>query len=194
MNVSAETCPHYLTLTEDDLQTLGAVAKCAPPVRTARERDALWARVLAGEVDTIGSDHSPSPPGMKTDANFFKVWGGISGVQHTLPLLLTDGHVQRRVGLPLISNLLSRNVAGRFGLPKTKGRIEVGCDADLALVDLQSEVVVRLEELFYRHKQTPYAGRKLRGRVVRTLLRGRTIFRDGIIVATPAGRLLKPQR
>ena len=223
VNVSAETCPHYLTLTEDDLEKLGAVAKCAPPVRTARERDALWARVLAGEVDTIGSDHSPSPPGMKTDANFFKIWGGISGVQHTLALLLSGAGVSpatsplavpaggssagmakglRQPGrllhceatLSHISNLLSRNVAARFALPPTKGRIEVGCDADLALVDLHGEFEVKLNDLFYRHRQTPYAGRTLRGRVVRTLLRGRTIFHDGKIVATPAGRLLKSRR
>jgi allantoinase len=193
VNVSAETCPHYLTLTEADLEKLGAVAKCAPPVRTAGERGKLWTTVLAGEVDTIGSDHSPAPPAMKTDVNFFKVWGGISGVQHTLALLLTEGHFQRGATLSLLSKLLSQNVAARFALPKSKGRIEIGCDADLALVDLNSEFEVRLNELFYRHRQTPYAGRKLRGRVVRTLLRGQTIYHDGKIVATPAGRLLKPQ-
>ena len=226
VNVSAETCPHYLTLAEDDLERLGAVAKCAPPLRSADEREKLWARVLAGEVDTIGSDHSPSPPGMKTDANFFKVWGGISGVQHTLSLLLTKivvvgqapppvsslasapacspagggacftmtGEGASPTRLALISRLLSQNVATRFALPPTKGRIEIGCDADFALVDLSSEFEVKLDELFYRHRQSPYAGRKLRGRVMRTLLRGRTIFHDGKIIATPAGRLIKPRR
>ena len=225
VNVSAETCPHYLTLTEDDLEQLGAVAKCAPPLRSAGERNKLWARVLAGEVDTIGSDHSPSPPGLKADANFFKVWGGISGAQHTLPLLLTklvgqapppvsspasapacrtpgggawwtktgEGASPTTDALARISSLLSRNVAARFALPQTKGGIKIGCDADFALVDLSSEFEVKLEELFYRHRQTPYAGRKLRGRIVRTLLRGQTIFRDGKIVATPAGRLIKPR-
>ncbi len=193
-NVSCETCPHYLTLNEKDLEKLGAVAKCAPPLRSSVEQQKLWARVLAGDVDTIGSDHSPSPPDMKTDTNFFKVWGGISGVQNTLPLLLNEGHFRRGAALSLISRWLSHNVAARFALPKTKGRIEIGCDADLALVDLKSEFEVRLEELFYRHKQTPYAGRRLHGRVVRTLLRGQTIYCDGKIVATPAGRLLKPQR
>ncbi len=194
VNVSTETCPHYLTLTEADLEKLGAVAKCAPPVRSIGEQDKLWATVLSGQVDTIGSDHSPAPPAMKGDVNFFKVWGGISGVQHTLPLLLTEGHFKHGATLSLISKLLSENVAARFALPKTKGKIEIGCDADFALVDLNSEFDVRLEELLYRHKQTPYAGRRLRGCVVRTLLRGQTIYRDGRIIATPAGRLLKPQR
>lgn len=193
VDVSAETCPHYLALTEDDVEKLGAIAKCAPPLRSAGEQEKVWARMLAGEVDTIGSDHSPSPSGMKMDVNFFKVWGGISGVQHTLPLLLTEGYLRRGAPLSLISRLLSQNVATRFALSKTKGRIEIGCDSDLALVDLHGEFEVKLEELFYRHRQTPYAGRKLRGRVVRTLLRGRTIFHDGRIVATPAGRLIKPR-
>jgi len=193
-NVSVETCPHYLMLTEGDLEQLGAVAKCAPPVRSMGEQEKLWARVLGGEVDTIGSDHSPAPPAMKGDVNFFKVWGGISGVQHTLPLLLAEGHFKRGATLSLISKLLSENVTARFALPKTKGKIEIGRDADLALVDLDSEFEVRLGDLFYRHKQTPYAGRRLRGRVVRTLLRGQTIYHEGKIVATPAGRLLKPQR
>ena len=75
------------------MEKLGAVAKCAPPLRAADEQEKLWARVLSGEVDTIGSDHSPSPPGMKTGTNFFQVWGGISGVQHTLPLLLSGAAV-----------------------------------------------------------------------------------------------------
>ncbi|HEY0552084.1 MAG TPA: amidohydrolase family protein, partial [Verrucomicrobiae bacterium] len=185
---------HYLTLTETDLEKLGAIAKCAPPLRSAGEQEKLWARVLAGEVDTIGSDHSPSPPDMKMGRNFFKVWGGISGAQHTLPLLLTEGHFRHGAALSLLSKLVSQNVAARFALPKTKGKIEIGCDADLALVDLGREHEVQLNDLFYRHKQTPYAGRRLRGRVVRTLLRGQTIYHDGKIIATPAGRLLKPQR
>ena len=87
-DVSCETCPHYLILTENDTLKLGAVAKCAPPLRPPRERDALWEQVIAGAVTTIGSDHSPSPPEMKQNPNFFKVWGGISGVQHLLPLLI----------------------------------------------------------------------------------------------------------
>lgn len=193
VDVSCETCPHYLVLSEEDVEKLGAVAKCAPPVRSTQVREELWQQVLAGHVDTIGSDHSPAPPDMKRDANFFRVWGGISGVQHTLTLLLTAAP-GRGAALPLISNMLSRNVAERFSLPKTKGRIQVGCDADLTLVDLRREFEVRTEDLFYRHRQTPYAGRRLRGKVIHTLLRGQTVFHDGKCVAPPSGNLLKPQR
>ena len=194
IDVTCETCPHYLVLTEEDVIQLGAVAKCAPPLRPTAEREDLWRRVLAGEVDTIGSDHSPAPPDMKTDANFFKVWGGLSGVQHTLPLVLTEGHVNRRAALTLIARLTSTHVGRRFALPGAKRGIMPGADADLAIVDLKRSYTVRTEDLFYRHKQTPYAGRSLTGTVVETILRGETIFKDGRIASLPIGRLVKPQR
>jgi allantoinase len=88
VDVTCETCPHYLVFTEDDLERLGAAGKCAPPLRQKAERDDLLTWLRAGEVRRRGSDHSPSPPEMKTHANFFKVWGGISGCQHLLPLLV----------------------------------------------------------------------------------------------------------
>ncbi len=200
-DVSCETCPHYLILTEKDMLIQGAIAKCAPPLRSASERDNLWERVLAGDVMTLGSDHSPSPPNMKQNENFFKVWGGISGVQHMLPLLLGSPEAREHLGfkeepkaeaLSLVARLTSFNVAERFHLPKTKGRMEVGADADFALVDFREKTVVRAEDLFYRHKQSPYIGRTLTARVVQTILRGRTIFKRGRIVSRARGQLIKP--
>ena len=129
---------------------------------------------------------------MKADKNFFKVWGGISGVQHTLPILITEGHVSREIALPAIAKLTSFNVAERFNLPKTKGRIEVGADADFALVDLKDSFSIRENDLFYRHKQSPYVGRRLTGKVVQTILRGQTIFKNGKIVSKAIGRFVKP--
>ncbi len=191
-DVSCETCPHYCTLTEDDMEKLGAVAKCAPPLRTLSSQNVLWRYLGSEKIDFVGSDHSPSPPEMKTDQNFFKVWGGISGVQHTLPLLLTEGHVNRQLALPLITKLTSYNIAERFRLPKTKGRIEIGADADFAIVNLREEFSVTKSDLFYRHAQSPYVGKKLSGKIVRTILRGQTLFHDGKIIAKPSGRLVKP--
>jgi allantoinase len=181
-DVTCETCPHYLVLNEDDVLRLGAVAKCAPPIRSEAERRALLERVLAGDVQTIGSDHSPSPMSMKTDADFFKVWGGISGCQHLLPLLLD-------LDLPpaLIAKVTAEAVAARFRIGGRKGRIAPGLDADLVLVDPAATTDVASETLHYRHRHTPYLGRSLRGRVVRTLLRG--------VVPSPAaphGRLVVP--
>jgi allantoinase len=191
-DVTCETCPHYLVLTEDDVLKLGAVAKCAPPLRMATVQRTLWHHVATEHVTTIGSDHSPAPPDMKRDANFFKVWGGISGAQHTLPLLITEGHMQREIALPLLARMLSFNVAQRFNLPERKGAIKIGGDADLALVDLAAEFTVEQKDLFYRHKQSPYVGRKLRGKVAQTLVRGHTVFKDGKITAKALGELVRP--
>jgi allantoinase len=191
VDVSCETCPHYLVLTEDDVEQLGAAAKCAPPLRTKKHQNELWERLFAGEITTIGSDHSPSPPDVKTGRDFFAVWGGISGVQHTLSLLF-EARGLRGFSFAQIAQLTSFNVAERFRLPKTKGRIAVGADADIALIDLAQSFSVRSPHLFYRHKQSPYVGRTLTGRVVRTILRGRTIFKDGKIAGTNHGQLVKP--
>lgn len=211
LDVTCETCPHYLVLTEADAQEIGALAKCAPPLRSAAAQNELWRHLLAGEITTIGSDHSPSPPEMKMGDNFFEVWGGISGGQHTLPLLLTvlrERSADLQIGSPAkgphhvvpnrsselrrVSDLLSANVARRFMIPN-KGQIAIGFDADLALVDLRQPFTVANADLFYRHPQSPYVGRALTGRVIQTILRGKTIFKDGKIVGAPSGRLVKPQ-
>ena len=194
VDATCETCPHYLTLSEEDFLAQGAVAKCAPPLRPLDARARLWQRLLAGEVATVGSDHSPAPAALKTGDDFFKIWGGIAGVQHTLPLLLHEGHHQRGLELPAVSRLLSHNVALRFRLPPEKGGLKIGGDADIALVDLGAEFEVQREELLDRHRLSPYVGRRLRGRVRRTLLRGQTIFSEGKILPKPAPRLIKPLR
>jgi allantoinase len=115
-------------------------------------------------------------------------------VQHTLPLLLTEGFFKGRLDLSALARQLSAQVATRFRLPPDKGRIEIGAEADLALVNLDEEYSVRRDELLDRHRLSPYVGRRLRGQVVRTLLRGQTIFYNGKIVSKPMGRLIKPLR
>jgi allantoinase len=180
-------------LTEEDVERLGAVAKCAPPLRPTVEQEALWRALEAGEIAFVASDHSPAPPSMKTGDDFFAIWGGISGCQHLLPLLLSAGRLERGLPIEMVVALLSANVAQRFGLPARKGRIAIGADADLALVDLAGETEIRAEALLYRHRHSPYLGRRLRGRVRRTLVRGRTVWRDGVIVGEPGGEYVRPE-
>jgi allantoinase len=189
VDASCETCPHYLLLTADDVEQLGAIAKCAPPLRSESERDGLWRLIERGVLPIVASDHSPCPPQLKAGADFFRAWGGISGCQSTLNLLLGHG------GLPLetVAAVTASNAARRFRLAN-KGAIERGADAGLALVDLDRTWELQRSELRYRHLQSPYVGHRVRGRVVRTLLRGRTVLRDGAVLGAPAGRLLAPVR
>jgi allantoinase len=194
LDVSCETCPHYLVLTEDDVEALGAIAKCSPPIRSQVEQQALWQHLLSGNIPMVASDHSPAPADMKTGDDFFQVWGGISGCQSLLQLLLTEGYVRRHLALPLIASITAEYVARHFRVSPQKGRIAPGCDADLVLVNLQESFSLQASDLLYRHTHSPYVGRKLSGRVIRTLVRGQTVFLNGKIVATtPSGRLLKAQ-
>jgi allantoinase len=193
VDVSCETCPHYLVFTEEDVESIGALAKCAPPVRSAAERDQLWGYLADGTLPMVASDHSPAPASMKSDPDFFRVWGGISGCQTLLQLMLTEGYYGRALPLTLIARVTAEYVAQRFRLPG-KGQIAIGADADLALVDLGATTTLRPEDLFYRHPHSPYVGRRLRGRIMRTILRGRTVYRDGKMVSNPIGRLVTPTR
>jgi len=185
VDATCETCPHYLFLTATDMERLGAVAKCAPPLRSVSEQEALWQ--ILPQVDTVGSDHSPAPWAMKAKENFFEVWGGISGCQHLLPLLVDSGKLSRSK----IIRLTSESVAACFRLP-AKGGIERGKDADLTLIDLAGENKIAPDSLHYRHRHSPYIGRTLHGRVVRTILRGETIMENGRFVGAPSGKLLRP--
>jgi len=187
-DISIETCPHYLLFTEDDLLRIGAFAKCTPPLRNNSERDALRAAVMCGDIDMIGSDHSPCPPEMKGRENFFEIWGGIAGVQWTLPALIDLG-----VDLPRLARLTSTHGARRFGIDR-RGAIETGAYADLSLIDVNASQLVRPESLFQRHRNTPYLGMTLRGVVRKTIRRGEVIYSDGTITAVTSGVLVKPAR
>ncbi len=195
VDISCETCPHYLVLTEEDVERIGAAAKCAPPIRDEAAREELWARLLGGQVDLVASDHSPAPPEMKGPAptGFFGSWGGIAGVQATLELLLSEGHHRRGLGLAALARLTAGRVAERFALPR-KGRIVPGADADLALVDLGAAWTLERADLRDRHRLSPYVGRALRGRVVRTIRRGQTIYLNGKVADGAGGRLVRPER
>jgi allantoinase len=195
VDVSVETCPHYLLLNEEDVGARGAPAKCFPPLRPEALRLGLWGALDSGGIDTIGSDHSPAPPDMKRSADFFMNWGGISGCQHGFGLLISEA-VSRRpldAALTQLSALLSANVARRFRVDRTKGRLAVGLDADLALIEIGPEHALSNSDLLYRHRQGPYDGRTSRARVVRTVVRGRTVFSQGRIApGSPTGHFIRP--
>lgn len=183
-DISIETCPHYLFFSEDDLFRIGALAKCAPPLRNVEEREKLRRAAREGEIDIIGSDHSPCPPAMKERASFFEIWGGIPGIQTTLPALLDTG-----LSLERIAATMAANPARRFHLPH-RGHITPGNYADLALIDCQAATHVTGDSLLHLHRASPYAGHTLKGKVDQTIRRGETIFSGGVITARTRGRFI----
>jgi allantoinase len=197
VDVTVETCPHYLLLCDQDVIRLGATAKCFPALRPEALRLRLWEAVDEGGIDTIGSDHSPAPPSMKRSDDFFAIWGGISGCQHGFELLLSEAISRQHpeVALTRFAKFLSTNVARRFRIEKRKGRLAEGLDADLTLIDISGEHTLSNADLLYRHRQGPYDGRKSRVRIVRTIVRGATVFSKGRIApGAPAGHFIKPDQ
>jgi len=192
VDVSVETCPHYLFFTEDDLEPIGVAAKCAPPLREGGEHAKLWDELLAEHVDLITSDHSPSDPALKKEGDFRSSWGGIAGVQSTFAVLLERSLDGRRLRFEHIARLLAATPAARFRIP-AKGALEVGNDADLLLLDPSRSYTLEPAQLFQRHKMSPYLGFEFTGEVVRTIRRGETIFLEGTIVSETKGRFVRPQ-
>ena len=165
VNVTVETCPHYLLLTDEDAIRIGAPAKCAPPLRPANTVEALRQRLRDGHIDTIGSDHSPASPDLKQGDDFFAIWGAIAGIQHGLPLLMDQDLAP--------ANLISTNVAKRFRLPY-KGGLTIGHDADFILVAPTSHWITA-DELLTRHPFSPYVEITTRHRIATTFLRGQRV-------------------
>lgn len=190
VDVCCETIGHYLILTDDDVERMGTVAKCSPPIRDAKNQSKMWAKLLNDEIAFVSSDHSPCDPKLK-DGEFLKVWGGISACQTTLPAMLTHAYHGHKVPLADIGKLTAQNVNEIFNI-QGKGKIAIGYDGDFAIVDLEKEFILKADDLFYKHKVSPYVGDYFRGTVVQTILRGTTIFKDGKIVSKPIGKHLRP--
>jgi allantoinase len=191
VDVTSETCPHYLLFDEEDFERLGAIAKCAPPLRPRREGDSLWHALARGDIQIVASDHSPAPASMKTGDDFFQIWGGIAGCQSLLASLITAAHVERGIPLPLLASVLAGYPADRFRIAG-KGRIAPTYDADLVLVDLGERVTLESEDLRYQHRHSPFVGMNFAARPRRTILRGGTVACDGQVIGAPRGRLRKP--
>ncbi|KOY16720.1 allantoinase [Paenibacillus xylanivorans] len=191
LDVTSETCPHYLSLTEEDVVRLGAVAKCAPPLRSQAEQDQLWDALAAGLIDVIASDHSPCPPSMKQSDNFFEIWGGISGAQSTLLLMLEEGYLQRNIALSLLGRVLALQPARRLGL-ESKGEISIGKDADLVLIDWEKSTTLNTDDLLYTHKQSPYVGRTFSSSIADVFCRGARVYSSNTGLSDePVGRFIR---
>jgi allantoinase len=189
--VTVETCPHYLTFAAEDIRDGATTLKCAPPIRDAAERERLWQALLNGDIDFVASDHSPAPPEMKhiSDGDFLQAWGGIASLQVGLNAVWTEAHA-RGADVAMLPAWLAERPARLAGLFPAKGIIAPGVDADLVIWDPDAEGSVDAGTLYHRHPVTPYHGRRLRGRVDATLLRGSVVFSHGECRGAPTGQLL----
>ncbi len=203
--ITAETCPHYLTFAAEEIPDGATEFKCAPPIREAPHRAALWRGLESGALDAIVTDHSPAPPALKTPGDFARAWGGIASLELSLAAAWSayraaaagvrdetspEGTAPHRSARADLARWMSAGPAALAGLSERKGRIAEGLDADLVIWDPDARFVVEPEQLHQRHKLTPYAGRTLFGAVVTTFVRGERVWDRNRLVRAYGGRLL----
>jgi len=178
--LTVETCPHYLTFAAEEIPDGATEYKCCPPVRERENREKLWAALADGTIDMVVSDHSPCTPNLKLleTGDFLNAWGGIAALQFTLPVMWTN--LQKRgFGLRELTRWMSDAPAKLCGLDERKGRLEIGCDADIVIWHPEREFKVAPEIIEFKNKLTPYAGMNLRGVVEATYVRGGKVFGQG---------------
>ena len=178
--VSAETCPHYLTLKAEEISEGETHFKCAPPIRNEKNQNLLWDGLKNGVIDFIVSDHSPCTPQLKNleSGNFDTAWGGIAGLQFSLPVIWTEMK-SRGFSLGHLSLWMSQLTTEFLMIEGKTGRIEEGCDADLVVWDPNETFTLKESQILHRHKVTPYLGKKLSGVVKMTFVRGQKVYDEG---------------
>lgn len=189
-DLAAEACPQYLLLREDEILTEGAFRKFTPPARarTDADEDEMWALLRSGVLTHVSTDHAPATRAQKEEGSIWDVHFGLPGLDTTLPALL-DATARGKLALEDVVRLYSAAPARRYGLG-AKGRLTPGADADLVLVDVDGQWTVSDEDVISKAGWTPYAGRRFRGAVVATYLRGRSIAEGGPPDGEPHGRFL----
>jgi dihydroorotase len=186
VDITGETCPHYVLLSADDYARFGGVIRVNPPVREARNQQPLWDALADGTIDAIATDHAPHSPEEKTRNDIWSVDCGFPGVETQMPLMLTEAHAGR-FSISDYVRWSTFNPAKIWGLYPRKGVIQTGADADIALVDLNREWTIDDAKLQSLSKITPFHGRGVKGLPIHTLVRGRFVMKDRTLVAGTRG-------
>jgi allantoinase len=187
--ITAETCPHYLTFTAEEIQDGDTRFKCAPPIREKANRERLWKGLEDGDIHFVVSDHSPCAPHLKLmeRGDFEGAWGGIAGLQFGLSAVW-QGASERGLDLAHLVRWLAERPAALVGLSDRKGKLEAGADADLVVFDPGQSVTVKAADVQHKHKVTPYEGRVMKGKVEATFVRGKLVYERGQFTGEPSGR------
>jgi len=194
--VTGETGPHYLAFSKDDFARHGSALKTAPVVKSAENRDALWQFLHDGVLDFVASDHAPAPDAQKHTGSVWTDYAGIPGSPTLLPYLFSEGYQKKRISLRRFLQVVAENAAKRYGIFNRKGSVDVGKDADLAIIDPREKWQVKGKNLYSRGSITPFEGMEMHGRIKFTILRGTIIYEDGQgITGKPGyGKLISPKR
>lgn len=180
--ITAETCTHYLTLSEDDMPRLKAKGKINPPLRTKQDKDGLWDLAKKGAIDMITSDHAPWLIGRKADADIFNNASGAPGVEHLLPIIYSEGVAKGKLALTDLVRLLCQRPADVFGLGHRKGRLSEGFDADLVIIDPSVSWTLDERELHSSAGWSAYNGMELQGKVSHTIVSGTVVYEEGAVI------------
>lgn len=194
LDITCETCPQYLIFTRDDFNKIGPILKIAPPLRYKEDRKQLWNGLKDGTIDYITTDHAAGVwPEEKDKTNIWEAYAGIPGIQTSLSSMITFGYHKNKLSLYDIQNLMSTNPAKRYGLYPRKGVIQKGQDADFAVVDVEKEFIIEPKKLYSKGKYSPFAQKKLKGKVIATFLRGNLIYEEdkGVINSKRCGKFIK---
>lgn len=179
-NVTAETCTHYLTLCDEDMNTLKAKAKINPPLRSREDMKSLWEMLARDEIDMVTSDHAPWTIDQKQANNIFENSSGAPGVEVLLPILYSEGVAKGKISLSQLIKVLSENPANRFGLGHRKGKIEVGYDADLVILDPNENWILDETLMHSSAGWSPYHGMEMHGKIKKTFVRGKEVFNNAV--------------
>ena len=194
VDVTAETCGHYLTFSDVDVLKNGSLFKCAPPLRSSAAVDQLWEYVADGTLSCIGSDHSPCELSEKSEEKhgIFGAWGGLSSIQNTVQAAFSEGVVKRGYCPTMLARAWSEGPAKAFGIYGRKGAIKIGFDADLILIDPKKSWEITADSLYYVNKISAFIGLKGTGLPVCTVIRGQVVAKDGKLVGTKGyGQFIK---